>query len=332
MGRLPICLCRKNAVEVIGSTAHLLDSGALSNIFPTSRMTYFPRRLMPWLAIVVMLVPVSAAALEALQLARFQGAGDAGVAYQTQLLREALALTPDYRNLPVTLSDLPMSPQRMFSEIAQAQGQANIALWACDSSFMNEPGVKRIDVPVDRGILSFWLLLTREELLPKFAAIKSLPQLRQMKLTFGYPLGKHLRPAWREHLDVYDAPDMMQALRMLQHGRFDAILTNPTFIPKINASLPADGPKLVWEPRLLLEHASATCFAIGEHNHRLELQLQQGLQAVIRSGGAKRISDATQQMHVPAGVELTTRRRLELPASPAMRSIIAPYREWMYQP
>lgn len=330
MARLPICWRRKSAVEGIGSAAHLLDSDGLF-VFAVDIMRV--TRLLRCLAVFAsLLAPLPATAMDSLLLARFQGAGDAGVAYQMQILREALVLTGDYSHFPVDLSVLPMSPQRMFSEIAQAQGQANIALWACDSSFMEEPGVRRIDVPVDRGILSFWLLLTRAELLPKFATIKTLPQLRQMKLTFGYPLGKHLRPAWREHLDIHDAPDMMQALRMLQYGRFDAILTNPTFVPKINASLPADGPKLVWEPRLLLEHPSATCFAVGEHNQKLAQQLQQGLQTVIRNGGAKRISDTTQQMHVPAGVELATRRRLELPASPAMRRIIAPYREWMYQP
>lgn len=272
--------------------------------------------------------------IEKLQLAQFQGAGDAGQAYLQQMLREALAQTSDYRQLPVGLSELAMSPQRMFSEITRPQGLANIALWACEGGFMNEPGVRRIDVPVDRGIASYWLLLTREELLPRFRQIKSLEKLRQMKLTFGFPLGKNLRPAWREYLDIYDAPDVTQAMRMLQHGRFDAILLNPSFIPKIRDSLPADGPSLAFEPTLLLEYPSATCFAVGEQNEALARQLQQGLQAVIRSGGAKRISEATGQknMSPELDLDLSRRQRLQLPASDTMARILKPYSEWLYKP
>ena len=143
-----------------------------------------------------------------------------------------------------------------------------------------------------------------------------------------------LRPAWREYLDIYDAPDVTQAMRMLQHGRFDAILLNPSFIPKIRDSLPADGPSLAFEPTLLLEYPSATCFAVGEQNEALARQLQQGLQAVIRSGGAKRISEATGQknMSPELDLDLSRRQRLQLPASDTMARILKPYSEWLYKP
>lgn len=290
----------------------------------------------PALAIVAALLaplPLPAAeAVAALQLAQFPGSGDAGQAYLQQMLREALAQTRDYRQLPVSLSELPMNPQRIAGEITRPLGKANIALWACDGGLMNEPGVRRIDVPVDRGMSSYWLLLTREELLPRLQKIHSLEQLRPLKLTFGFPLGQNLRPVWREHLDIQDAPNQAQAMRMLQQGRFDAILVNPGHHQRIQANLPADGARLAYEPNLLLEHPSATCFAVGEQNEQLAQQLQQGLQAVIRNDGARRISEATRQKNAPAELNLGNRQRLLLPASETMERILKPYGEWMYKP
>lgn len=295
------------------------------------------RTLRPALAFLatLLLAPLSLPAAEVistLQLAQFPGSGDAGQAYLQQMLREALAQTRDYRQLPVSLSELPMNPQRIAGEITRPLGKANIALWACDGGLMTETGIRRIDVPVDRALASYWVLLTREELLPRFQKIRSLEELRPLKLTFGFPLGQNLRPVWREHFDIQDAPNQAQAMRMLQQGRFDAMLVNPGHHQRILASLPADGPRLTFEPNLLLEHPSATCFAVGTQHEQLAQQLQRGLQAVIRSDGARRISEATGQKTIPAELNLGNRQRLQLPASDTMERILKPYSEWLYHP
>ena len=248
--------------------------------------------------------------------------------------RVLVSAGPTYEDIdPVRFLGNRSSGRMGFALVAAAAALgAEAVLVAGPVHLDTPPGVRRIDVPVDRGMSSYWLLLTREELLPRLQKIHSLEQLRPLKLTFGFPLGQNLRPVWREHLDIQDAPNQAQAMRMLQQGRFDAIMVNPGHHQRIQANLPADGARLTYEPNLLLEHPSATCFAIGEQNEQLAQQLQQGLQAVIRNDGARRISEATRQKNAPAELNLGNRQRLLLPASETMERILKPYSEWMYKP
>lgn len=268
---------------------------------------------------------------DTLRLARFQGSGDTGLAYLQQLLQAALLHTRDFRHLPVELTEQTMSPPRMFGEISKPGGLSNILVWACDSSFMQARDVRRIDIPVDRGMLSYWLIITRNELLPAYRQATSLAQLRAMKLTFGYPLGEHLRPHWRQNLDIHDAPDMKQALLMLEHGRFDGIIVSAIHAQALRASLPADG-KLVLEPHLLLVYPSAACFATGQHQAKLAQQLQQGLATIINNGSAEKISRANHQSSLAPELGIRQRQRLMLQTDPKLAPMLKQYQQWLYKP
>lgn len=264
-------------------------------------------------------------------LARFQGSADAGMSYLQQMLRAALQHTRDYADLPVTLSQQAMSPQRMFSEITKADGFSNIAVWACDGRFMRGNGVRRLAVPVDRGMLSYWLILTRSDRLATFQQIDTLQQLQGLTFSFGYPLGNNARLGWLQNLDIRDAPDMKQAMLMLQYGRFDGILVSATHAQLLRSQLPADG-KLAFEPRLLLVYPAATCFAMGNQRAQLATQLQQGLQTIIANGQADAISHANHQTDFDPQLGLAQRKQLRINADANTAKLFASYRQWLYQP
>lgn len=288
-----------------------------------------------WQTLLGLALLASSAAAEnlpdTLRLARFQGSGDTGLVYLQQLLQAALPHTRDFRHLPVELTEQTMSPPRMFGEISKPGGLSNILVWTCDSTFMQARDVHRIDIPVDRGMLSYWLIITRADLLPVYQHASSLAQLRGLKLTFGYPLGKHLRPHWKRNLDIHDAPNMKQALLMLQRGRFDGIIVSAIHAQALRASLPDNG-KLVLEPNLLLTYPSAACFATGRHHAELARQLQHGLAAIINNGTAEKISIANHQGTLAPELGIRQRRRLTLQTDPALTPMLKQYQQWLYNP
>src|SRR5471030_2561111 len=136
-------------------------------------------------AAVLMLLWTACAGAATVVVYPLTGAGiDSRYDYDWAVLRTALLKTvAHYGAFEMRQSQTTMSAQRVTQELANQPGRINIFVRATDPDL--EQQFLPIRLPVDRGLLSYRVFLVREADLPRFAAVRSIDDLRRFRVGQG---------------------------------------------------------------------------------------------------------------------------------------------------
>lgn len=200
------------------------------------------------------------------------------------VLRAALQHTAaSHGAFTVTAWHEPMSVARMVQELAKPKGSINIIARATDREL--ESRFQPIRIPIDRGLMGMRLLLVRKSDLPRFAAVRTLQDLR--RLSAGQGLGwVDARVLSAAGISVVETPRPENLYGMLEAARFD-------FFPRALDEAPGEfdanrkaRPGIVIEPTLLLRYPLPRYFFVRRdaEGAKLAERITAGMEAMLRDG------------------------------------------------
>lgn len=139
-----------------------------------------------------------------------------------------------------------------------------------------------IRIPVRRGILSCRLLATTEDKLPLFEDIKSLEDLKELKVG--------IKAEWvtteilkKAGFNVFEANSYEGLFYMLSSGRIDYLVRGVNEIyPELNQRKDTL-PNLRVEPNLALHIPAPYYFFVSPHNKKLAQRITEGLEIIIKN-------------------------------------------------
>jgi ABC-type amino acid transport substrate-binding protein len=240
---------------------------------------------------------------------------------------ELLALALRKSNKPYELTPHPvfMLQVRQIAELEQ--GRDLDVMWTM-TSVDREKALLPIRIPIDRGLLGWRLLLVRSQSLPKFAALSSPDQLKQLRAGqgFDWPDTAILKHAG---FDVDESVRYGDLFLKLAGGRIDYF---PRSVWEIWSELAVHGDAgFAVEPSMALHYPTATYFFVNRNNTALAADIKRGLEAAMADGSF----EALFQRHFGAALKraaLDKRLVLEL-ANPLLppETPLANQRLW-YQP
>jgi hypothetical protein len=115
---------------------------------------------------------------------RAESNSDTRYQYDWTVLRTAMDKTrASFGPYEIRESEQQMAPSRVEYEMASADGSLNI--FVRSSTVDLEKRFLPVRIPVDRGMLSYRILLVRNADLPKFAAVQNLNDLRTFRIGQG---------------------------------------------------------------------------------------------------------------------------------------------------
>lgn len=255
-------------------------------------------------------------------LAEFQGVNDENIRYFTQLANAALS-----PNDQVTLTG-PMSPERMMLETGKAQGLSQLMIWNCSLDSAKHAGLKRIDIPLDRGLSSYWVLAVNHSKRAELAKITSIQQLSNWRLSTGFPQN-NAQPIFGE-LRLINTPTIKSALEMTAKGRLDGVLMQVRMANSLQSSLPAG---VTLDQQLVIARPNAACFYVQKTDQKLARSLQTGLNRIIKDGLAQRLSEQAGLPQVIKALQLDKRRTLTAQPDANWRAseIRKAYPGWLFE-
>jgi hypothetical protein len=163
---------------------------------------------------------------------------------------------------------------------------ANV-IWAPVTKDM-EANALAIHIPVRKGILGYRIFLIRKQDRAKFAAIKSLEELKKLSVGQGRE--------W-EDVKVLRANDFIVEtginyeglFEMLSKGRFDYFSRGINEAPEEYAARKDKLPNLWVEEKLLLYYPWPKFFYVSKNNPKLAERIEQGLNIMIKDGSFDKV-------------------------------------------
>lgn len=245
--------------------------------------------------------------------------------YDWAVLRTALQKTEArHGSFELKQSDIVMSPQRVTQELSMPAGRINILVRATD------PALERqfipVRLPVDRGLLGYRVFLVREADLPRFAQVRTLEQLRQLRAGQGKGWADVaiLEAAGIETVEgsTYDG-----LFAMLDAGRFDFFSRSADEARRELAERHARHPQLAIEPTLLLHYPLPRYFFLrrDDEGRHLAKRIEEGMEIMIRDGSLAALfqrykRDIIEQSGLKRRRVLTIRNPALSPQTPLSRS------------
>ena len=240
------------------------------------------------------------------------GGIDSRYDYAWDVLRTALRKTEaHYGPCLVQQYDVPMSPQRITQELRSPAGHINILARATDPALEKE--FLPVRLPIDRGLLGYRIFLVRADLLPRFAAVRTLDQLRQLRAGVGKDWAdtEILRAAGLPYVEGRNYDGLFA---MLDVGRFDYFSRGVDEAMRELGERRPQYPQLVVEPTLLLHYPLPSYFFLRRdaEGQRLAQRITQGLEIMIKDGSLEHLFEHYKRdMIKQAG--LRQRRILDIP-------------------
>lgn len=204
--------------------------------------------------------------------------------YEWAVLQTALKKTRQrYGPFDMHASADGMSPARVTLELAAPNGR--IKLFARATSTELERQFRPIRIPLDRGLLGYRVFLVRRADLPRFAAVRTLDDLRQLRAGQG--------KGWADiaalngaGLPVVEGSSYEGLFAMLAAGRFDFFSRSADEALREYAERHARHPELAVEPTLLLHYALPRYFFVRRdaEGDKLAERIETGLETMIRDG------------------------------------------------
>jgi ABC-type amino acid transport substrate-binding protein len=236
----------------------------------------------PWRQILTLALLVTALSAQATDLAVVYNKSEQK--FFMGLLQEALEHTKSDGAYTLKPTDTVVGATRQMDDIAENTGTINIMTRGSNSE--DEKKLLPIRIPLDKGLLGYRVPIVRKQDLPKFAAIQSVEELKQLRTGQGtrWPDAKILAKAGFSMSNGTFSPGL---LRMLNEKRFDML---PRATWEIEASLKeaeAQGLNdLVLEPTLAIYYPNPRIFMVSRKGNgpALAARVEKGLRAMIKDG------------------------------------------------
>ncbi len=204
--------------------------------------------------------------------------------YDWIVLRAALEKTAarfgPYKLAP---SKEPLSVARLLQEMSYPEGSINVFARATDPEL--EKKYTTIPIPIDRGLMGMRLLVVRKDDLPRFAAIRTLDELKRLSAGQG--------KGWIDAdvlaaagIGVVEAPRADALYAMLEAGRFD-------FFPRALDEAPREfemqhktRPSITIEPTLMLRYTLPRYFFVRRDadGDKLAVRIKAGMEMMVQDG------------------------------------------------
>jgi hypothetical protein len=202
--------------------------------------------------------------------------------YDWAVLRVAMEKTaPRFGPFEIHQSTHVMSSPRIAQELLMPGGRVNIVARA------TSPDLERlylpVRLPIDRGLLGYRLFLVREADLPRFAAVRTLDDLRKFRVGQGkdwidVPI---LRNAG---FNVIEGGNYRGLFAMLDAGRFDFFSRGIDEAGREFQERRAGYPHMAVEPTLLLQYPLPLYFFLRRdaEGQRLAQRIAAGMEIMIK--------------------------------------------------
>jgi ABC-type amino acid transport substrate-binding protein len=209
--------------------------------------------------------------------------------YDWAVLRTALDKTvPRFGPYELQQSTHVMSPPRVAQEALLPGGRINIFARA------TSPELERqfipVRLPIDRGLLGYRMFLVRDADLPRFAAVRTLDDLRKLRVGQGkdwidVPI---LRAAG---FDVEEGTTYRGLFAMLDAGRFDFFSRGIDEARREFQERHASHPHMAVEPTLLMYYPLPLYFFLRRdaEGKLLARRIEAGMEMMIKDGSLNAI-------------------------------------------
>jgi len=270
--------------------------------------------LLARLVFVLLLVAQSASA-EVVRFPRPESEGDRRSDYAMQLLKLALSkVGPDYR---IELAEFSMNQDR---EVLELESGHLIDVAPLPSSAEREARLLAVRIPINKGVLGLRLGLVRKGDAARLAGVKTLDDLKQVKLAQGqgWPDVEILRA---NGVPVIAATTYEGLFKMLVGKRFDYF---PRSALEIWDELASNADTLEIEPHIALHYYYDAYYMLNRDNTQLAEVIRQGLEKAIADGSADRLFDQyygelLRQAHLDKRVIIELKNPLLTPGTPLDR-------------
>lgn len=200
------------------------------------------------------------------------------------VLRTALDKTAaKFGPYKLSASKEPLSVARLLQEMSYPEGSINVFARATDIEL--EKKFTPIRIPIDRGLMGMRLLVVRKDDLPRFAAIRTLDELKRLSAGQG--------KGWIDTdvlgaagISVVEAPRPDALYAMLEAGRFDFFPRALDEAPREFAMQHKTRPSITIEPTLMLRYPLPRYFFVrrdGEGD-RLAARIKAGMELMVQDG------------------------------------------------
>jgi hypothetical protein len=209
---------------------------------------------------------------------------DTSLEYDWIVLRAALDKTAarfgPYKLEP---SGEPLSVPRLLQEMARQDGSINVIARATDREL--EEKFQPIRIPIDRGLMGMRLLVVRKADLPRFAAVRTLEDLKR----FSAGQGK----GWIDTevlgaagISVVESPRPESLYGMLEAGRFDFFPRALDEAPREYALQHKVRPGIALEPTLMLRYPLPRYFFVRRdaQGDLLAARIRAGMELMVQDG------------------------------------------------
>ena len=206
--------------------------------------------------------------------------------YEYRLIAELMARTEarfgPYQLQPYTGK---MSSRRLNNEAIH--GERINLMWS-DAGHPNlDNQMIRIPFPLLKGLLGYRIFLIRKDDQPRFAAIRSLEELKQLRLGQGANWGD-IKIYRHNGFAVTTGKDYQNLFHMLVSGRFDYFPRGVNEAPLEYAAQHEQHPELAIEQTLLLVYRYPVFFYVSRNSPQLAKRLSAGLEQMQADGSFDR--------------------------------------------
>ena len=258
------------------------------------------------------------------------GAYDARYDYDWLVLRTALEKTAaSHGPFQMRQFSEAMSPQRVAQELALPNGRLNVMARAASPEF--DRTYIPLRIPIDKGLLGYRVLLVRKTDLPRFAQVRSLPDLRKLRAGMG--------KGWADvavlahaGLPVVEGTAHENLYAMLVANRFDYFARSVDEAQWEISEYGPRFPRMTIEPTLLLRYPLPRYLYLRRdaEGEALARRLKAGLEIMVQDGTL----DALFRQHKGPVIEplhLDKRRLLTL-SNPGLQDMPLQRPELWYSP
>ena len=230
---------------------------------------------------VLLLFSPTAFALDVVNFAVSEYAGDTNI-YREQLLQRALEVTePDFGPFELNLMRSGLSRHRALSEVVRA-GKINTFIMVYYPEWSQKTYV--VPIPTMRGLLSYRLLLVNKNNAHKFSDIKSLEDLKKLRVGTlkRWSLTNILES---QGFNIVRVETRDALFKMLDAGRFDYLMrgANEVFMelasPKISSK-----ENIILEKNIKLVLPMPQYFYVSLREPGLAKRLNVGMQRLLENG------------------------------------------------
>lgn len=250
---------------------------------------------------------------------------DSRYEYDWAVLRVALQKTESrYGPFDLHQSSHAMSPQRVAQELRMPGGRINIFARATSAEL--EQQYLPVRLPIDKGLLGYRLFLIRDGDLQRFAAVRTLDDLRKLRVGQGkdwidVPI------LHKAGFNVVEGTSYPGLFAMLEASRFDFFSRAIDEAQREFKERSAAFPHMLIEPTLLLQYPLPLYFFTrrDDEGKLLAQRIEEGMEMMIKDGSLNTLFERYKGESIRAG-GLQHRRLLRVqnphltPETPLSRS------------